>query len=70
MAAIVYIYVKQEIIRAISHQMALTLENYLLQNGWQHVATIDAADFIEVLCTEHEDEEFRQKFIKYLINKE
>ena len=70
MAAIVYIYVKQEKIRAISHQMALTLENYLLRNGWQHVATIDAADFIEVLCTDHEDEDFRKKFINYLTNKE
>lgn len=61
---------KESRIRAMSTEEALTWENRYLKDGWKHVATIDAADFIEVLCTKHKDKEFRKKFINYLTNKE
>ena len=67
MEAIVYIYMKDSRIRAMSSEEARTWENRFLIDGWKHVATIDAADFIEVLCNDHEDKDFRKKFINYLI---
>ena len=70
MEAIIYIYQKKDMIRAINHIDAIKkdqLNQYLKKNGWKHVATINAADFIEVLCTKHPDKDFREKFIQYLI---
>ena len=67
MEAILYIYMKEGEIRVLSHVEALNRVKRHLKDGWKHVATIDAADFIEVLCAKHSDKEFREKFIQYLI---
>ena len=67
MEIILYIYQKKDMIRVLSDKGAIRKDVYLKKDGWKHVSTINAANFIEVLCAEHPDKEFREKFIQYLI---
>lgn len=51
----IFIYAKENEIKALNIEESKRLNDFLIKEGWKHTQTLDACVWIQYLCNECED---------------